>query len=148
MWNEVRTQEDIDHLLEIYGNFHDSCIVGLEYTSGACVNENKSMSGGSLESRRLDILFHRQWEPIELMLSFTGVHKFCIVGWKDNCFCDIFGCYLALHRDLIDWRDDSLIVWTDGGNFRPEGPATRILQNGKDYSYVIAKNLSWRLLDR
>ena len=29
-WNDIKTQEDIDLLLSVYGNFHDACIVGAE----------------------------------------------------------------------------------------------------------------------
>lgn len=148
MWNEVREQEDIDHLLEIYGNFHDSCIVGLEYMSGASVGRNKSMYFAGPDDRRLDLLLHRQWEPVEVELSFTGVRKFSIVGWNDNYFCDIYGCHLGFHRDLLPGRDDKLIVWSDNSVFSPNNEMSRGLLDSGNSSYIIAQNLSWRLLDR
>lgn len=36
-WNIVRTQDDIDFLLKTSHGFHDSCLVSLQYISGARV---------------------------------------------------------------------------------------------------------------
>ena len=34
-WIEIKNQKDIEKLLAEYGDFHDSCIVVLNYKSGA-----------------------------------------------------------------------------------------------------------------
>lgn len=32
-WHDIKTQEDIDLLMSVYGNFHDACIVSLNFKS-------------------------------------------------------------------------------------------------------------------
>ena len=46
-WIEVRDQEGIAALLKRYGGFHDSCIVGLSYKSGAYVDKALAMEAQS-----------------------------------------------------------------------------------------------------
>ncbi|NLB82032.1 MAG: hypothetical protein GX800_10590, partial [Clostridiaceae bacterium] len=59
-WKEIKTQEDIDELLDVYGGFHDSCIVSLRYESGACVTADKAMHFGGASNRELYITFQCQ----------------------------------------------------------------------------------------
>lgn len=145
-WHEVETEEDIKRLLEIYGGFHDACLVSLNYKSGAYVDAEQTMHFGLPEERELHVFFHRQWEPREVELCFTGLRKYCIAGWQNNYFCDMFDCYLAIHQDLIAGRDESLIVWADGANFSPKDFVERDILAEPVTSYVIAENLRWRLL--
>ena len=41
-WHPIKTQEDIEHLMSAYGDFHDSCIVSLDFQSGAYVDDDRS----------------------------------------------------------------------------------------------------------
>lgn len=38
-WHDIKTQEDIDLLMSVYGDFHDACIVSLNYQSGVFVDD-------------------------------------------------------------------------------------------------------------
>lgn len=109
-WYDVSNQSDIDYLNEIYGGFHDACIVELQYISGADVDENLSMRFGESLDRKLLVIFKRQWKPMKIKLLFERMHQMNIAGWQNDYFCDIFDCYLALHNDLIKGRYGNLIV--------------------------------------
>ncbi len=149
MWNEIKTETDIDELMKKCCGFHDSCIVSVNYSSGAYVDENGGMANGDEHEHIVDMTLHSQWgSPIEL--HFTGVHKCSIVGWQECYFCDIFGAYLAFHTDLLGkTRDDQLIVWADHEHFNPAvyTEARLISPNATNCTYVIAKRLFWRIGD-
>ena len=46
-WSRIETQKDIDLLMEIYSDFHDFCIVSLNFQSGAFVDDDMAMHFGS-----------------------------------------------------------------------------------------------------
>ena len=147
MWNEIKNEIDIENLMKEYSGFHDSCIVSINYQSGAFVDDKGAMANGGLLEHSIEMILHSQCnKPIEL--RFTGVRKCNIVGWEDNYFCDIFGAYLNFHSDLLGTtRDDKLIVWADCDGFNPinyteEKP---ISTNGNHSTYVIAEKLFWRI---
>ena len=148
MWNEIKNENDIESLLTLYGGFHDSCIVSVNYKSGAYVDDNGGMANGELLEHSVEIVLHSQWNtPIEL--RFTGVRKYSVVGWQDNYFCDIFGVYLNFHTDLLGkTRDDRLIVWADDSCFDPSvyKEEKLISDNSANCTYVIAEKMFWRLM--
>ena len=41
MWNEIKNEIDIENLMKEYSGFHDSCIVSINYHSGAFVNDKQ-----------------------------------------------------------------------------------------------------------
>ena len=148
MWNEIKNEVDIENLMEEYCDFHDSCIVSINYHSGAYVDDKGDMLNGELLEHSIEMILHSQWnKPIEL--RFTGVRKCNIVGFLDDYFCDIFGAYLDFHSDLLGGtRDDKLIVWADFGGFDPTEykEETPISTNGNCCTYVIAEKLFWRII--
>ena len=147
MWNEIKNEIDIENLMKEYSGFHDSCIVSINYHSGAYVDDKGAMANGELLEHSVEMILHSQWnKPIEL--RFTGVRKCNIVGFVDNCFCDIFGAYLNFHRDLLGGtRNNKLIVWADCDSFNPikYTEETPISTNGNYNTYVIAEKLFWRI---
>ena len=145
-WNKVITQSDVDSLLEIYGGFHDACIINLNYTSGANVDESLSMIYGAPEDSKVSVVFKRQWKPASVELLFEGMRKMNIAGWQNNYSCDIIHCYLAFHNDLIKGLDQNLIVWADSCSFNPkELPDRKILQEPMT-TYIISNSLKWRII--
>ena len=147
MWNEIKNEIDIENLMKEYSCFHDSCIVSINYHSGAFVDEKGAMTNGELLDHSIEMILHSQCnKPIEL--RFTGVRKCNIVGFEDNYFCDIFGAYLNFHSDLLGrTRDNKLIVWADCDSFNPikYTEETPISTNGNYSTYVIAEKLFWRI---
>ena len=148
MWNEIKNEIDIENLMEEYCGFHDSCIVSINYQSGALVDDKNAMTNGKLLEYSIEMVLHSQCnKPIELL--FTGVRKCNIVGWEDNYFCDIFGAYLNFHSDILSkTRDDKLIVWADCDGFDPINYTEEktISTNGEYSTYVIAEKMFWRIM--
>ena len=146
MWNDIKNDEDIQSLMTEYCGFHDSCIVSMNYSSGAYVDENNAMGNGEIYEHTLLMTLNSQiCKTIELL--FNGVRKCSIVGWEDNYFCDIFGAYIGFNKDLLGkTRDDRLIVWSDYESFDPAEYRERelISQSGHNCTYVIAEKLFWR----
>ncbi|GAA0084885.1 hypothetical protein UT300007_13240 [Clostridium sp. CTA-7] len=145
-WYEVKEQRDIDYLLKEYCGFHDSCLVELNYKSGAYVDKERSMCFGTSEERELHMIFQSQCTGIMLELLFTNVKKFHVAGWQEYYSCDIFDCYLEIRNDLIMGRDNNLIVWADTEGFNPKEEVERYILNEQMTTYVIAANLKWRYL--
>ena len=146
-WHQVQAQSDIDQLLEMYGGFHDSCIVSLHYVSGTYVDGDNAMVFGSDDDFALNIVFQRQWEPKGLELCFSGVRCFHITALQDNYFDVIYNAYLAFHDGILPAKyraTDRVIVWADDTGFcvneLSEAPAE------PDFSYVIATGLKWRIV--
>jgi len=148
MWNEIKNEADIQNLMKEYSGFHDSCIISINYHSGAFIDNKRSMGYGGLLDYRIEMILHSQLnKPIEL--RFTGVRKCNIVGWEDNYFCDIYSAYLNFHNDLLGkTRDDRLIVWANWDGFNPINYTEEetISTNGKHVTYVIAEKLFWRIM--
>ncbi|MCL2678089.1 MAG: hypothetical protein FWE85_03445 [Clostridiales bacterium] len=143
-WHSIKSNSDINSLLEFYGGFHDSCIKEIRYTSGAWVDADMAMHMGEQEDWQVDIVFQRQWEPISIELRFTGMRKMNIAGWQRNYYCDIYDCYLAFHNDLITCLDEILIVWADNAGFESKNFSERCIIEEPGASFIIAKNLLWR----
>lgn len=147
MWNEINTTADIEALMGRYGGFHDSCIVSVNYRSGAMVYENGGMGNGSKSEHIVEMVLYSQWKGC-IELRFTGVRKCSIVGWQDDFFCDIFDVHIAFHTELLgEARDDRLIVWSDNAAFKPDEYTERriISLNGANCTYVVAEKLFWRI---
>ena len=89
-WYSIRTQKDIEQLMSTYGDFHDACIISLNFQSGAFVDDENAMHFGSPEERVLAVVFQCQWEPKTIELQFIGLRQMHLVGWQDNYLCDIF----------------------------------------------------------
>ncbi|MBQ7046656.1 MAG: hypothetical protein IJN85_02795 [Oscillospiraceae bacterium] len=145
MYNEIKNDDDIRALMKLYGGFHDSCIVSVNYSSGAFVDSNGGMADGSISEHCVNMVVHSQWcKPIEL--RFTGVRKCSIVGWQDNYFCNIYGARIGFNTQLLGkTRDDKLIVWADEGCFDPLKYTEDKLISSRNCTYVIAEKLYWKI---
>ena len=145
MWKEIKTQNDIENLMQEYFGFHDSCIVSVLYQSGAKVDENEAMLFGGPSEHIVDIVLHSQWKP-PVTLRFTGVRKCNIAGWHDNYSCEIYEAYIAFHTDLLGKaRDDRLVVWADG-HFNPSQYIEEkiISPTNSNLTYVVAEKMFWQ----
>ena len=92
-WQSAETQKDIEQLMSAYGDFHDACIVSLNFQSGAFVDDKSAMHFGGPEERVLSVVFQRQWEPKTIELQFIGLRQLHLIGWQDNYLCNILGQY-------------------------------------------------------
>lgn len=140
-WKEIKNKEDISFLMKEYSCFHDSCIVSINYISGAYVDLKGSMHGIDnncsltvrMESQEPEIYNHPGKKTLEM--KFTGLRRLCLAGYQNNYFCDIFSCYLSFYKDFILWSDD--------GNFDPENYRDSILSEFM-VTFIIADRLFWR----
>lgn len=145
-WYEVKNKKDINYLLQKYCGFHDSCLVSLNYNSGALVDSDGNMRFGISEERELHMFFKSQCTKKVLELNFTHVKNFHVAGWQEYYACDIFSCYLDIRNDLISGKDDNFIIWADDEAFNPKEIDERPILNEPMITYVIAGNLKWRFI--
>ena len=148
-WTDINDDSDIKELMDSFMGFHDSCIVSINYVSGAYVDANEYMGFGDIRAHTVSMVFHSQWaKPLEL--CFSGVRKFAVTGFRENYFNDIFGASLQFRTDLFGrTRDDRLIVWADYEHFDPLTYTDRYpLNNGHEVTYAIAEKLKYRFIDK
>ena len=144
-WHPIKTQEDIKYLMFTYGDFHDSCIVSLNFQSGAYVDDDRSMYFGDAQACVLSVVFQRQWEPKTVELQFIGLRQLHLVGWQDNYLCEISEAYLSFHHGLLPGQPERVIVWSDNDSFDPAQIDGTIHEPAD--TYIIANELRWRMVD-
>lgn len=123
MWTEIKTQSDIDSLLELYGFFHDSCIRDFHISTRAYVEKNLSM--GFDNTLTISILFQRQFSPNSVLeLKFEDAVKFNYYPYDDI----IYDASIIIEDGLFYWTESEIndlsSTWICGEKlywrFRPE----------------------------
>ena len=145
-WKDVKTNSDINELIETYGGFHDSCIVSLNYISGNSVDNSKTMNFGTSNEHKLTVVFNSQWNPKILELEFVGVRQMHITGWQDNYMNDIFEAKISFYDGLLANKTKRLIVWSDNEDFDSSNINDGLQEPGD--TYIIADSLKWRIIDQ
>lgn len=146
-WTEIKTDGDIETLMNDFYGFHDSCIISMNYISGNFIDEKCAMGCGDLNSHTLLMRIDSQFGK-RLEMRFTGVRKCLLTGFRDNYFCDLYDAALEFRTDLLGkTRDDKLILWADRSRFDPVIYQERYpLNSGYDVTYIVAEKLSYRFL--
>ena len=142
-WQSAETQKDIEQLMSAYGDFHDACIVSLNFQSGAFVDDKSAMHFGGPEERVLSVVFQRQWEPKTIELQFIGLRQLHLIGWQDNYLCNILEAYLAFQDNLLPGKPHRVIVWSDNSCFDAAEIGSTI-QEPAD-TYIVSNVLRWRI---
>jgi len=142
-WKELSSQKDIDELLSLYDGFHDSCIVSVNYRSGAFVDDKGAMHFGNSAQHELSVVFHSQWKN-QIELCFSGLRRLHLVGWQDKYMCDIFDAHLSFYDKLLPGTSSRVIVWADNESFDIKRMDTTIHEPSD--TYIIADALKWRTL--
>ncbi|MBS5950367.1 MAG: hypothetical protein KIC47_08595 [Clostridium sp.] len=138
-WNYIRDNNDIKDILDKYSYFHDSCISHMDYVSGAKVDNEGNMECEGQESFRLNITFQSQIIKKSIEMQFIGLRRINLIGYKENYFCDMSSCYLALYNDYIIWADDD--------SFNLDNPyGNKLLEEGMT-SFIVADELRWRFIE-
>ena len=149
-WKEVKTDADIEELMQTCLGFHDSCVVSATYVSGDRVDEKGAMwFGDALEGHSLNILFDSQWEPHRFELCFQGVRRMRLIGAQDNYLNNIYEAYLQFHEEILPCRyraSKRVIVWSDHAEFTLKDAEDGLAEPG--ISYVIAASLRWRIMEK
>lgn len=149
-WNKIKTQTDIEELMNFYSDFHDSCIVSVHYHSGACVDRDGAMCFGYAPNHILSILFQRQFqrqckESRTIELCFTGVRQVHLTGWQNYYDNAISGAHIAFYDRLFPGSTEQVIVWANRGGFDVKNICNEIKEPSD--TYVIADSLKWRIIE-
>ena len=105
MWNEIKTQDQVQELMDKVLFFHDSCIKEMKYVSGAYVTDTLAMYPIN-DKRVLSVLIQRQFNDIPtLELQFTGVKYLKLCPNGPEFTSEILGATIILKEDSIIWCD-------------------------------------------
>ena len=77
MWKIIRSKQDINNFMTLFGGFHDACLKEICYNSGAFVNKDLSMNPVNSE-RLLYAIFQRQglgFSQSWMNISFRAKHS-------------------------------------------------------------------------
>lgn len=143
-WKEIKTQEDIDELLDAYGCFHDGCLVNASFQSGTSVNEKLSMCFGDAEEYTLHVTFERQWRPKTLEMNFIGLRQFHLIGAECNHIPLLLDAYITFAEGLLPGEPKRLIVWSDFP-FDLNDIHNGIEEPGD--TYIISNRLLWKIVE-
>lgn len=126
MWTEIKTQIDIDKLLEYYGYFHDSCLRDVYISTREFVDEKLAMHFDNRLTASL--LFQRQFGPNAVIeLKFEEIERFNFLPFKETESAVIYDATLKIVDGLFYWAD--FAGWEIGDN---------------DSIWISGKKLSWR----
>ncbi len=108
-WQIVETEGDAEHLLTVFGDFHDGCLREAHVWTETYVSEDFSMSLGypCHLGTHVRLLFQRQWRnPSAIELLFDQVIGFHVVPPPENYGADIYSATLFVRDGVIYWSDD------------------------------------------
>ena len=144
-WKKIETEKDIETLLEMYYEFHDSCIVSVSYQSGTRVDSKGTMHYSNAHGHQMAVLFQSQMARKDLELLFIGLRQMHLVGWEDNYSCEFTDAYLAFADGLLPGEPKKQIIWASYSGFNPEKVDNAIHEPAD--IYIVANELRWRLVE-
>ena len=105
MWNEITNQNDLDDFMNLFGDFHDSCLKECRYISGAYVNEDLSMY--PINNKRIfTVIFQRQLiSPSVIEMEFSGLQRLRMNPVDENYTCEILDATMIIIDNYICWYD-------------------------------------------
>lgn len=131
-WIEIKTQQDIDNLMDLYDGFHDSCLVEVNYCSGAYVSEDLRMA--MEENPTATVIFQRQDNDHRTIeLKFEKAKKINIAPKEEGYTSEILGAALFLHDGDFYWA--ALDYWDLDENYRD------------DITWIAAQRFFYRVVD-
>jgi hypothetical protein len=142
MLTKIKTQDDINYLMEKYCGFHDSCIVKIRYESGLRVDDENSMHFPEEEGHNMIVVFQSQIVRGHLELHFKGVRRFYLSARTENYLNEIFDAHISFFSEKINGEDKNLIIWADCSDFDLE--KINIDLSKPEASFILADELSYR----
>jgi len=133
MWNTINTEKDIENLMQLFGNFHDSCLKEIRYISGAFVKPNLAMKPTN-SIRTVDIIFQRQYRnPTVIVMRFIGLTILHLAPYNDKYTCEICEARIFSKNGLVYWVDDASEIKDEMENY-----------NG---TWICANRIQWCVVD-
>ena len=130
-WNSINTKDDIDKLMNVFGNFHDSCIKEVHYISGAYVNKDLEMNAIN-KRRNVTVVFQRQESnPSTIEVIFEKISKLNLAPVDERYDCVILDAFM----DIFDGE----IYWADSKNFDIHD-----IREYDDFTWICAESIRWR----
>lgn len=133
-WNEIKNQEDADHLMKVFGRFHDACVREAHLSTEHWVGDNLTMAcTGNLDTT-IRFVVQRQFQPISCIeLVFEKVIRLSWVPTPDNYDSIIYGATIGFEEGDVYW------------SLEESGPPSEL--DPREDTWVIAKYLKWRVAD-
>jgi hypothetical protein len=125
-WKELKDENDIEALIQLYGNFHDSCLREVHIVTKESVDRRLSMSfDGSLIAT---LLFQRQFKnPTVIELKFDNVGQFNFITPDPSYNAVIYDATFRKVGNMFYWADEE--NWELGDN---------------DAVWISAEKIFWR----
>lgn len=131
MFNEIKTEKDIQNFIDKTNSLHDGYIIGVQYTNDVHTNvdENGFFTNPDATKLILRILVTSIWNTV-VEIEFEGLWEWQILN--DTYF------YVILDTS-VSFNDKGYIVWADDvWNNREELEGC---------SFAIAKSMKWRIVE-
>ena len=131
MFNEIKTEKDIQYFLENTNSLHDGYIVGVQYTNDILTNvdENGYFTKPYATKLILKILVTSIWNTV-VEIEFENL-------WEWQLLNDTY--FSVILDTSISFNDKGYIIWADD-----------VWENRDDLegcSYAIAKSMKWRIVE-
>ena len=131
MFNEIKTEKDIQDFIDKTNSLHDGYIIGVQYTNDVHTNvdENGYFTNPDATKLILRILVTSIWDTV-VEIEFESLWKWQVLN--DTYFDVILDTSVSFNdKGYIVWADD---VWTDQNDL-------------DDCSFAIAKSMKWRIVE-
>ena len=131
MFNEIKTEKDIQNFIDKTNSLHDGYIIGVQYTNDVITNvdENRYFTNSDATKLILKILVTSIWNTV-VEIEFENL-------WEWQLLNDTY--FSVILDTSISFNDKGYIVWADD-----------VWENRDDLegcSYVIAKSMKWRIVE-
>ena len=130
-WTIIKSQEDVDCMNEMFGEFHDCCLKEVSFSTGGYVADNLSMNVFSFPVARF--LFQRQMRnPSVIEVEFKDIIQINIKPVEKDQGVDIIGTHLYLEEGIFFWSEKDY----------------EFHDSDKDkYTWIAARFVRWRERD-
>ena len=131
MFNEIKTEKDIQYFLEKTNSLHDGYIVGVQYTNDILTNvdENGYFTNPDATKLIIRILVTSIFDTL-VEIEFKNL-------WKWQVLNDTYH-YVILDTS-VSFNGKGYIIWADDALIEPE--------DIEGSSYAIAKSMKWRIVE-
>ena len=131
MFNEIKTEKDIQNFIDKTNSLHDGYIVGVQYTNDVMTNvdENGYFTNPDATKLILKILVTSIWNTV-VEIEFENL-------WKWQLLNDTY--FSVILDTSVSFNDKGYIIWADD-----------VLESQDDLeccSYAIAKSMKWRIVE-
>ena len=131
MFNEIKTEKDIQNFIDKTNSLHDGYIIGVQYINDVMTNVDESGYFNNPDATKLilKILVTSIWNTV-VEIEFENL-------WEWQLLNDTY--FSVILDTSISFNDKGYIIWADD-----------VWENRDDLegcSYAIAKSMKWRIVE-